>query len=477
MLDNQNTKQIPIKRRRRPQGTGFPAKIFTIVSIIVVLWLGLTDKGPLLPPFPSNFNSFDCHSISFESFKDRAGQIDFKFKTLPSVEYPPEYLPHFLKLTVKTGPTTMRYSGDQIENITRTENMIQFSIDHTWAGDSEITSQCLSNPPQTLKGYLNDIKIHKPQYSTSDDPFRDQAKFHDVCLEFEKFLYFVTIAGDRPAVPFDDTKLRFEMLRWPLDAYLKHKSVSMQQKTCFLVAPIDKKNWKAILLTLIPLSISVSKNEPNANNALFIFRKEVQPEAKNVLNFLSPNEPVKLDNIMCFPTLLMTSTYSKMDANFERINEMLNLDLDPIREKMPKSVMISRKIIICESLFDLLEEELKKKFDCAVYKLSNDMSIQDAAKMVSSANIFIADHIANMIYTIWMSSGQSTLIDATSKDYSCNPWAKKLTQKIGVGYVSINGQEKCQCDNFKCYMTKEPSQAMDVDVNKIISEVKAILNQ
>ncbi|KAK8834324.1 hypothetical protein M9Y10_044344 [Tritrichomonas musculus] len=467
--------QIPRRRSYKPRKPGFTIKIFTIVSIIIAIICAHKDKGPPLPPFGDKFTSFDCHSISFKSFNDRSGQIDFKFSTLPSIEYPPEYLPHFLSITIHTGPVTMKYSGDEIENISRSETEIEFSIEHTFAGDSTITAQCLKNPPQTLKGHLSDIVIHKPQYSTSDDPGIDQAKFHDVCLEYEKFLYFVTVSGDRPSVPFDDTRLRFEMLKWPLDAYLNHKKVSVQKKTCFLVAPIDKKPWKTILLTLIPLSISVSKNTKNSNEALFIFRKNIPDNAASVLKFLSSNPPVKLDDIMCFPTLLMTSTYSKIDDNKNRINEMLSQDLEPLRQKMKRSQTIPKKIVVAENLFQYLKDPITKAIpDAQVVMLSTEENVNSAANIVSSANIFIGGHITSLIHIIWMNQQQSTVIDVTNKDCACNKWARNLSNKIGVNYVSINEADKCECDNFNCYMTKS-SDPVDLNVDKVIAEIQKAL--
>lgn len=470
----ENSNKLPRKTYRH-QKPGFTIKIFTIVSIIIALICAHKDKGPPLPPFGDQFTSFDCHSITFKSFKDRSGQIDFKFSTLPSIEYPPEYLPHFLSIKIETGPVTMRYSGDEIENISRSETEIDFSIEHTFAGDSTITAQCLKNPPQVLKGHLSDIVIHKPQYSTSDNPGIDHAKFHDVCLEYEKFLYFVTVSGDRPAVPFDNTRLRFEMLKWPLDAYLNHKKVSVQKKTCFLVAPIDKKPWKTILLTLIPLSISVNKNTNNPNDVLFIFRKNVPDNAASVLSFLSPNHPVKLDDIMCFPTLLMTATYSGLDDQKNRITEMLNQDLEPLRQAMKRSFTIPKKIVIAENLYELLKDRIAQSIPgVTIVNLPTEENVNEAASIVSSANIFIGSHITSLIHIIWMNHHSSTVIDVTNKDCACNKWARNLASKIGVNYVSMNEADTCECDNFNCYMTKS-SDPVDVDVDKIIEEIQRAL--
>jgi hypothetical protein len=180
----------------------------------------------------------------------------------------------FLLVKVETPPTTMRYSGYEITNITGDPHHIGFSIVHTWAGQSTITAQCLHDPPQSLTGDLSNIVNDVPQCSRSDHPGLDFVNFLDICLEHEKFLYFVQVTGDRPAVPFDAGSFRFEMLKWLLDAYLNHKNVNMTHRACFLVAPVDTTLWKMMLLMLIPLAISVERNvAADADPPLFIFRK------------------------------------------------------------------------------------------------------------------------------------------------------------------------------------------------------------
>ena len=465
----------PLQDRPPKKKAGFFSKVFTLVSIFLVIILSYTDKGPPLPPFRQDFESFDCHLIEFERFRDRNGQLDFFFRTAPSVEYPPEYLPHFINISIETGPVSISYSGDQIENVTRTSHEISFSIDHTFAGESRITASCLHGKAKTLEGTLGDIVIHKPQYSTSDSPGYDHAKFHDVCLEFEKFLYFVTVVGKRPPVDFDDGTLRFEMLKWPLENYLRHKKVEMMKMTCFLVAPINKTPWKCILLTLIPLALSVKRNENNPNNVLFIFRKQVPSNAADVIGFLSKNVPVKLDDIMCFPTLLMTNTYENFDPAFNRINEMLDMDLRPLRENIERSKTVPRTIVIAENLYPLLENDLKNLSDVSLAKLKENDNLKAAIRMVSSANIFIGDHISYLMHAIWLNSNSSTVIDLTKKEYICNHWLKKLSKKIGINYVSFeNEDDKCECKDFRCYPFS-PVQP-EIDKEKVIKEVKRILN-
>jgi hypothetical protein len=452
--------------------------LFTLVSILLAFVLKFVDRGPPLPPFGDAFTSIDCHSVKFESYNDRGGFLDFHFAVRPSVEFPPEYLPHFLSIKIETPPTTMSYSGEEITNITRDAHHISFSVVHTWAGPSTITAQCLHNPPQSLTGTLSDIMHYVPHFSRSDHPGLDHAKFRDVCLEYEKFLYFVQVTGHRPAVPFDDESLRFEMLKWPLDAYLKHKNVNMTLRTCFLVAPLDKTLWKMVLLTLIPLAISVEGNAKlPADPPLFIFRKEVPPAAPAVLRLFSFSKPVKLDDIMCFDTLLMTSTFSKLNDKESRIRRALELDLGPLRRRVPGFDAIPGRVILAENLWDMLEFHIKDRFpQIELIRLNATDNFTATIAAVGSAAVLIGDHISSLVHMLWLNANGTTVFDLTHQDYACNPWAQNMAQRIAIGYRSFTGNKSnCRCANFGCYLTR-PAAPTVPGLEPILQELGKVLN-
>ena len=184
------------------------------------------DSGPILPPFPKDFDSIDCNSVQLKQVIDSKGMLYFIFTANPSVEYPPEYLPNFITMSVRTGPCFMRYGGEQIQKIYRNETTINITIYHTFAGRSVVSAKCLNHELQSFNINISDVSAQnkKKEYSTSDITEYDHAKFRDVCLEYEKFLYFIPVYGDRPSVPFDNDNSRFEMLKWPyLNPYMEFK--------------------------------------------------------------------------------------------------------------------------------------------------------------------------------------------------------------------------------------------------------------
>ncbi|KAH0785476.1 hypothetical protein GPJ56_010611 [Histomonas meleagridis] len=433
------------------------------------------DKGPLLPPFPSKLDSIDCHSLNLTNIEDRGGEIDFVFEAQQSIEYPPEYLPHFISIKVETDPVVMRYSGDQIKNVARDDHRISFTVEHTFAGQSKITTQCLHNKQQSITKDLKDVVLKKPEYSTSDHPGTDHAKFHDVCLEYEKFLYFIPIYGDRPSVPFDNDNFRFEMLRWPiLNGYLDHKKVKHTMKTCFLVAPFPTEAWKTVLVSLIPLTKSVVRNEPNPDKVLIVFRKTIPDNANQVLKFLSPNAPVKLDDIMCFETLLMTSTYSDR-VNSNQIQDALNGFIDDVpllRQKIGLDQTKKKKIIITDTLYPAIYDPIKQKFaDCEIVELSQSGNIQEIIHQTSESQILIGDHISSLIHMAWLGSAKSAVIDVSHADYACNPWFKNVADSLNISYYRT---QKCNnaCNDFSCYPSTDKKYNIDIEkIIKIISEI------
>jgi hypothetical protein len=302
-----------------------------------------------------------------------------------------------------------------------------------------------------LTANLTDVANYIPQYSRSDFALFDVAKFHDVCLEFEKFLYFVQKEGTHSGVPFDDELLNFEMLKWELKLYLEHKSVNVTRRTCYLVAPLESTTWKLILLTILPLSVSVERNTPVNTRPLFIFRKRVPPAALPLLKLLSPDPPVVLEDIMCFETLLVTNTYSRMSETEDRIQKSLNLDIRPLRKRLPAIVPDPKTVVLSESLWHVLKPKISQRFpDVNVVKLSPGGSLNEVINTVRKASVLIGDHITSLIHLLWMNQ-YSVVLDLTPADFACNTWAENLSAKSLIQYKSVFQEKECKCPDFSCY--------------------------
>jgi hypothetical protein len=451
------------------------AAAFTIISVATALVLYFLDSGPPLPPFGDSFTSIDCRSVKLHSVNDRNGFLDFRFWTGTSIEYPPEYLTSFITVTVQTGATTMAYPGMKMANITRRPNFLQFSQAHTWEGNSVVTAECLNFASGPLNFTTQQITNFVPGYSRSADPGRDQAKFRDVCLEYEKFLYFVQQAGDRPAVNFDNRELVFEMLAWDLKSYMNDKKVTLTPRTSYLVAPGAGLPWQTILFGLLPLSDSVERHSKPRENPYFVIPNEVLPSLVPLLRLLSPDAPVKLADIMCFETLVITKTHSFRSP--DKVNESLDIDVGPIRKKLPVVPTAVQTIVLAENLWNVLNANISKTFPgLKIVRLSGGDQPMEAMKKVRGAFVMIGDHITSLVHMIWMNP-YTIVIDLSPPAYACNDWVATLANKCHLQHKSVFREEgRCKCATFDCYPDL-PGDQSGIDREAVISLLRRALSK
>lgn len=442
--------------------------IFAIASIIVAIGLGAIDKGPPLPPWKDDFDSFDCHSVEFDRLQDRNGFLDFVFKASPSIEYPPEYLPHFISLNIRTRDATMKYSGDFMTNHSRTESNLQFSLEHPFAGESEFDIKCLKRHLKSFKQNLNEITHYTIDYSRSQVPYDDYAKFNDVCLEYEKFLFFTPIKGDHPSVKFDQGSMRFELLNMRLKDYLAHKKVSMTNGNSFLVAPFSDDIAHMILFSLGPLARSVKRNSENP--ALVVIRKREQPGYNPIFQKFSGKPSVKLADIMCFQTLLMTSTFSNVGSSYNLYDQELELDFKPVRERFTSVPITKNKIALTSDLHVHLEAVKNACKECEVIEY-NMTNLFEVVEKVQDANILIGNHLGNLAASVFLAPN-ATVINASPQEFICNEKIKKFITNMGLSYIPITeNTDGCSCKEFRCYPPK-PSGAHSIKDDNLANVIK-----
>jgi hypothetical protein len=153
---------------------------------------------------------------------------------------------------------------------------------------------------------------------------------------------------------------------------------------------------------------------------------------------------------MCFDTLIVTATFHTMK---DRLVSSLELDIAPLRRRLPRLLRVNRrKIVIAESLWGTLEAPIKAHFTSAeLVKLPANLGIDRAIQMMSGAGTLIGDHLTSLIHMIWMAGGKATVIDASPKEFACNPWARNMAQKANLSYIRIFDEDKCICPTFRCY--------------------------
>jgi hypothetical protein len=248
----------------------------------------------------------------------------------------------------------------------------------------------------------------------------------------------------------------------------------MTRRKCFLVAPLPKAAWEAVLLTLIPLAASVERNVAPGVRPLFIFRKGVPQGAVNALKILSSTAPVKLDDIMCFDTLLMTATYSRMNDREHRSAAALEGDVAPLRRRKPVGEFQAGMIALSENLWDAIEYRIRERFpDCTIVRVGASDSVSSVAAAVAPAALLVGDHITSLIHMVWLNGGR--VLDLSADEYACNAWAEAFAAKIEVPYQKIVGVKSCVCANWSCYPARAQAPAV-LEYDVILAEIGKALS-
>jgi len=445
-----------------------PLFIITLCSIL----LYSIDNGPPLPPFEKGFQSIDCDSLKFSKIEDHGGKLVFYFYAQPSVEYPPEYLVYFLSAEFQSNNLSFFYSGDNVYDPFRQGETLKFSIYHSFSGPTNISFKCLGRNLSTMQTVLKKVEHIEKHFSSSEYTQHNHAKFYDACLEHEKFLYFTQIMGNLTSIPFNNGFLRFEFLKWPITGYLDHKKVNMTQTTCFLVAPPPVEPWKRLLFHYLPISQSLQENGMVIfNSTQFIFLKEPDPKSSSFLSLFSSNPPIQLHSIQCFDKLLLTKSYSNPTINQNTTEMAFSQDFSYMRKWIPKSKLNPKLIAVDEAIFEELEDKFKGNLTIVPIKM--DADIQTIGKLVSSAQVLIANHPNLLMNMILMTNG-STVLDISPPGEFCHNYPNVVSSKIGVKYLYLNGESNCRCSEFSCL--KENYQYSSQDLTRASLFLREYLN-
>jgi hypothetical protein len=205
-----------------------------------------------------------------------------------------------------------------------------------------------------------------------------------------------------------------------------------------------------ILLTVIPLSVSVALNSPRDGRPLFVFRDAVPANAAENLALLSPEPPVALEDVMCFDSLLVTSTFSQFVDTEDLLSRSIHLDARPLRRRLPTVATDQNIIVVSENLWGVLGTPIREKFpDANLVKLATEETMTKAIRKVGPASVFIGDHIASLVHVLWMNGG-AVVIDATPGEFVCTEWGETLAHRATLRYAAVFSGN-CTCRKLDCY--------------------------
>ena len=439
------------------------ATIFTIVFLI-------SDKGPPKPPFDDSFSSIDCNDIMFRNVVDRGGKLDFLLNTKPTVEYPIEYLPYFIRIQIANEDGfSLNYNSSNIRNADQLDGILKFSIDHGFSGNCVIAVFCLKKKLHQENYELKMVNSFNNDLSHFNHIPNTAISLHKTCFEYEKILFFYDFVGIYKKFPFDDSAFNFEFLAWSIDSYLYYKNVTLMKETTFMIAPFNEEPWKQLLLNINPLAAEISRRPAlKPDNTHIIYRGEPDSIGAEFLPKFTSLNVTKLEDIQCFSDIVMTRTFYGVSVRNESVMDNAILENCSLtKEKFERSDLRKGRIVCQNRFYNEISERMK---DCEVISLDPNMPLIEAAKLVSSAEVLVGDHISILCHSIWLRKS-AKVIDITARKYACNRWIDKYSKNVDAKIISLYNQTKCECPTFSCYPETVENQ-FGIDFNNLANLIR-----
>lgn len=472
------------KKRTNLYDFKFSKSFVPLISFIIYLCIYFLDKGPTIPPFSPDTESIDCSSLSYNNYSIHDGVIDFFLHQKETINFPPEYIPHFLSLyTVNHENVSMEYKKSFLKNMSLINNTIKFTLSYPISSEIIVIFKCLGKDFAQERLILKEVNETDDHiYSTKGSSGVNYAKMTNVCFEKTKFLFFTPVPGYSETIPFNQTRIRFEVLEMRLDSYLKMKNISRTNETSFLVPPFDPVSWKSLLFNLLPISLSLETNNESLTRKFpFLFREGPIRGSTEIIKRFSTIPPSKIKDIQCFKKILLPKSVSNFQPDTGMIEAALSQNFTYLRSVFPKTGIQRKKIVLSSNLEKLLKPIINEVCnDCDLSILKSNENVSNSADISHSAQIFIGNHFFNLINMIWLTPNRTALIDATPSKYSCFKWPEVFSKYNNISYYRVNKiSEKCNCYNFECYpktIFDGENDDLDVDIESFKKVLKQAIN-
>ena len=401
---------------------------FTLASIVIVVLCYLLDRGPPLPPF-DKIDSIDCHSLSFVSATPGENVINVHCSISENIQFPVEYLPHFISVETTTDGSFIPYGKKDLTNMSRVGSNVTFSIPHTMSGRVEVDLKCLKRTFGHFEVEFEDVnETDNEWFSRKLASKTDVARYRNVCVENDKMLFFLPNGGRGASVKFWNSEMRFEIIQWAVPWYLHKFNITRTNDTAYVIPPFDPVSWRAVLFNLLPIANSIELNSGNESRRkqLFFFRDLPPKGSGEIIKRFSTHSGAKLKDVACFKTLVFPGI--GINATVEAA---LSANFSTLRRLFVKPLPLQRKILVASGL-TVPESTAREMFpDWKVLPLSTESELVRIADAVSTTKILIADTLETLIHMIWLTPNASAVIDTAPNEH---PWAEPLAARCGVAY-------------------------------------------
>lgn len=424
----------------------------TGIAVFLTFILLIGDHGPPIPPFRYTNGSLDCVTTKLTRLVEKNGLLSYTFSIEDPIEYPEEYLPNFMKIWVESQPFTFYYDSSTFLNYQRSRTEMSFEIPLQVSNDDVvIKSFCLNNQLD-----IRHIDVTRPasrvqHVTTIRNLTGVGVHIRNICY-INGFVDLLTKSKKVSSrdLTFNGTPLNSTFLISSYREYREYLNITNDIKAV-IIQNVDHTHWKQILFTLAPLA-ELMKEVPGRVN-LYYFTKPLKTGLDSLKTFVN-SQPKHFEGDMCFSDLMWLSTHENPSLNdHAQMDFALSNDFSLLRERIVKSESARKRIVLAPSLHTL--ENVTKEIcpDCDVIVAYIKTDINQYANLISTANVFVGDHLTNLIHMIWLEPDNSTVIDLSPPNLSCNPWAASLAKRSGLNYIQLNSPSpsECSCSTFECY--------------------------
>lgn len=416
-------------------GRAWNLATFTIVSLVIALICYLFDPGPLMPPF-DKLDTVDCHSISFTTFSVRDGAIDVQCRVRDSIQFPIEYLPHFINVETWTDGNLIVYAKKDLLNTSRIGENVTFSLSHPMAGHVTVELKCLKRTFGHFELFFDSVnETENEWFSRRLSNKGDLARFRNVCIENDKLLFFLPMLGRAKNLEFWGSEMKFEIIPWTVPWYLQRFNITRTNETAYIIPPFDKIAWRSLLFHLLPIANSIETNTFNESRRkqLFLFRDLPPKGSGEITKRLSVHGGAKIKDIACFKSLVFPGV--EVGVNENVVERVLQSNFTGLRGLFTKEMPQQKKVLFGSNaghVENLIKEVLP---EWKVLCLSPESEVSRIADAVSTARILVGGDFETLVQMVWLSPNVSAVIDLAPNE---NLWAAELAKRVNVLYFPVD---------------------------------------
>lgn len=446
-------------------------------TIIYFIFALIFDNGPFLPPFSNKFSSVDCDFIRIENVSGNDGWINIYFSSDYIIEYPQEYLPHFLNLKVRSHNISCNYANTDIKNMSKSNNIFRISIHHPFYGETNINLSCLKKPLGMTSLNLSEINDNgnNSEYGAIIYPYSDFLRLKNVGIKENNIMLFSNISTSQNELHYDSIKINVSLAKWTKSHFLKYYNLSYSDNIALILNQPDTIKWKTILFFLLPIAKSLETMHITDKRKI----KFLLPSLKGKINFhemlkhFSSDSPILIPFNATFYEYLnipaTTTSVSLSDNN--AISKALNSNFSYLRSKFVTKNPEPNLITLSHDLWDYKDIVQEACTSCKISQLFPGNDINSIATLVGQSRILIGNHFSQLINSIWLTPNYTAVINAEEPLLRCNEYLESLTKNHSIKYYSMypKPEEKtCKCMDFSCYPEKIEKKRIDGNLLKSI---------